>query len=74
MGTINGVPAHEYSIETTEEKPWLKPGADITGNDEKYEVLGYILVFFFKVFKLLLKCFVRFLFYFFNSYLFNLCL
>lgn len=31
MGTINGVPAHEYSIETTEEKPWLKPGADITG-------------------------------------------
>ncbi|XP_025203753.1 pre-mRNA 3'-end-processing factor FIP1-like [Melanaphis sacchari] len=30
MGTINGVPAHEYSIETTEEKPWLKPGADIT--------------------------------------------
>jgi len=31
MGSINGVPAHEYSIETTEEKPWLKPGADITG-------------------------------------------
>jgi len=31
MGTINGVPAHEYSIETTEEKPWLKPGSDITG-------------------------------------------
>jgi len=30
LGTINGVPAHEYSIETTEEKPWLKPGADIT--------------------------------------------
>ncbi|VVC24322.1 Pre-mRNA polyadenylation factor Fip1 [Cinara cedri] len=30
IGTINGVPAHEYSIETTEEKPWLKPGADIT--------------------------------------------
>jgi len=30
-GSINGVPAHEYSIETIEEKPWLKPGADITG-------------------------------------------
>lgn len=36
MGTINGVPAHEYSIETTEEKPWLKPGADITGNYKYY--------------------------------------
>lgn len=36
MGTINGVPAHEYSIETTEEKPWLKPGADITGNNKYY--------------------------------------
>ncbi|XP_050432675.1 pre-mRNA 3'-end-processing factor FIP1 [Adelges cooleyi] len=30
VGSINGVPSHEYSIETTEEKPWLKPGADIT--------------------------------------------
>lgn len=36
MGTINGVPAHEYSIETTEEKPWLKPGADITGNNKYF--------------------------------------
>ncbi|XP_055614030.1 pre-mRNA 3'-end-processing factor FIP1 isoform X2 [Uranotaenia lowii] len=30
VGTINGVPAHEFSIDSLEEKPWRKPGADIT--------------------------------------------
>lgn len=30
VGTINGVAAHEYSIDSLEEKPWRKPGADIT--------------------------------------------
>jgi hypothetical protein len=31
MGTLNGIPSHECSIETTiEGKPWLKPGADNT--------------------------------------------
>lgn len=30
VGTINGVPAHEFSIDSLDEKPWRKPGADIT--------------------------------------------
>ncbi|XP_038120563.1 pre-mRNA 3'-end-processing factor FIP1 [Culex quinquefasciatus] len=30
VGTINGVPAHEFSIDSLEEKPWRKPGSDIT--------------------------------------------
>lgn len=30
VGTISGVPAHEYSIDSLDEKPWRKPGADIT--------------------------------------------
>lgn len=28
--TINGVPATEFSVESLEDKPWRKPGADIT--------------------------------------------
>lgn len=32
IGTINSVPVHEYNLDTLEEKPWRKPGADITGN------------------------------------------
>lgn len=27
---INGVPATEFSVESLEDKPWRKPGADIT--------------------------------------------
>ncbi|KAL9888258.1 factor interacting with poly(A) polymerase 1 isoform 1-T6 [Glossina fuscipes fuscipes] len=30
VGSINGVAAHEFSIDSLEEKPWRKPGADIT--------------------------------------------
>ncbi|GLG99930.1 Putative polyadenylation factor i complex subunit fip1 [Gryllus bimaculatus] len=30
VGTINGVPAHEYNLDSLEDKPWRKPGADIT--------------------------------------------
>lgn len=30
VGTISGVPAHEFSIDSLDEKPWRKPGADIT--------------------------------------------
>jgi pre-mRNA 3'-end-processing factor FIP1 len=30
VGTINGQPAHEFAMETIEEKPWRKPGSDIT--------------------------------------------
>uniref|UniRef100_A0A0K8TDI2 Pre-mRNA polyadenylation factor Fip1 domain-containing protein n=3 Tax=Lygus hesperus TaxID=30085 RepID=A0A0K8TDI2_LYGHE len=30
IGSINGVQAHEFSIDALEEKPWRKPGADIT--------------------------------------------
>uniref|UniRef100_A0A182J8P9 Pre-mRNA polyadenylation factor Fip1 domain-containing protein n=1 Tax=Anopheles atroparvus TaxID=41427 RepID=A0A182J8P9_ANOAO len=30
VGSINGVPAHEFSIDSLDEKPWRKPGADIT--------------------------------------------
>lgn len=30
VGTINGAPAHEFNIESIEDKPWRKPGADIT--------------------------------------------
>ncbi|XP_068153683.1 uncharacterized protein [Drosophila tropicalis] len=28
--TINEIPAHEFSIDSLEEKPWRKPGSDIT--------------------------------------------
>jgi len=27
---INGVPANEFSLDSLEDKPWRKPGADIT--------------------------------------------
>ena len=30
VGTINGTAAHEFQIESIEDKPWRKPGADIT--------------------------------------------
>ncbi|XP_058058734.1 pre-mRNA 3'-end-processing factor FIP1 [Anopheles bellator] len=30
VGAINGVPAHEFSIDSLDEKPWRKPGSDIT--------------------------------------------
>lgn len=30
-GSINGVPALEFNIDTIEDKPWNKPGADISG-------------------------------------------
>lgn len=30
VGTIAGVAAHEFSIDSLEDKPWRKPGADIT--------------------------------------------
>lgn len=32
-GSINGVPALEFNIDTIEDKPWNKPGADISGKD-----------------------------------------
>ncbi|CAH1777769.1 unnamed protein product, partial [Owenia fusiformis] len=30
VANINGVPIYEYDVETADEKPWQKPGADIT--------------------------------------------
>ncbi|XP_077294877.1 factor interacting with poly(A) polymerase 1 [Arctopsyche grandis] len=30
VGTINGVPAQEFNIDVLEDKPWRKPGADLT--------------------------------------------
>ncbi|XP_026285168.1 pre-mRNA 3'-end-processing factor FIP1 isoform X2 [Frankliniella occidentalis] len=30
IGTINGIPTHEYNLDSLEDKPWRKPGADIT--------------------------------------------
>lgn len=30
VGTISGMPAHKFSIDSLDEKPWRKPGADIT--------------------------------------------
>ncbi|CAB3370043.1 Hypothetical predicted protein [Cloeon dipterum] len=30
VGTINGVPAHEFNLDSMEDKPWRMPGADIT--------------------------------------------
>ncbi|GAB6028653.1 hypothetical protein CHUAL_004486 [Chamberlinius hualienensis] len=30
VGMINGVPAYEFNLDSLEEKPWRKPGADIT--------------------------------------------
>lgn len=29
-GMINGVPAVDYNLDSLEDKPWRKPGADIT--------------------------------------------
>lgn len=29
-GTINGVPVSEFNVDSLEDKPWRKPGADIT--------------------------------------------
>lgn len=30
IGTINGVPASDFNLDTLADKPWRKPGADIT--------------------------------------------
>lgn len=30
VGAINGVPAQEFNLDSLEDKPWRKPGADIT--------------------------------------------
>lgn len=30
IGTINGVPAADFNLDSLEDKPWRKPGADIT--------------------------------------------
>jgi len=30
VGTINGVPSHEFNLDSLDDKPWRKPGADIT--------------------------------------------
>ncbi|XP_014238978.1 pre-mRNA 3'-end-processing factor FIP1 [Trichogramma pretiosum] len=30
IGSINGIPAHEFNLDTLEDKPWRQPGADIT--------------------------------------------
>lgn len=30
IGSINGIPADEYNLDTIEDKPWRQPGADIT--------------------------------------------
>lgn len=30
VGSINGIPAQEYNLDSLEDKPWRKPGADIT--------------------------------------------
>lgn len=30
VGNINGVPASEFNLDSLEDKPWRKPGADIT--------------------------------------------
>ncbi|XP_075235979.1 factor interacting with poly(A) polymerase 1 isoform X2 [Lycorma delicatula] len=30
IGTINGIPTHDFSLDSLEDKPWRKPGADIT--------------------------------------------
>lgn len=31
-GIINGIQVHEFSIDSLEDKPWRKPGADVTGS------------------------------------------
>jgi len=43
IGTINGLPAHEFNLDSLEDKPWRKPGADITG---KYGSLSMIMLLF----------------------------
>lgn len=39
-GSINGVPALEFNIDTIEDKPWNKPGADISGNLENIRLMA----------------------------------
>jgi pre-mRNA 3'-end-processing factor FIP1 len=36
VGTINGQPSIEFAIESIEDKPWRKPGADITDYFSKF--------------------------------------
>ncbi|XP_067124950.1 pre-mRNA 3'-end-processing factor FIP1-like [Centruroides vittatus] len=44
VGSINGVPVYEFNLDTLEDKPWRKPGADITDyfnygfNEETWKV------------------------------------
>ncbi|XP_015766995.1 PREDICTED: pre-mRNA 3'-end-processing factor FIP1-like [Acropora digitifera] len=30
VGTVNGVSIHEFDLDSVDDKPWRKPGADIT--------------------------------------------
>lgn len=30
VGNVNGVPLYDFNLDTMEDKPWRKPGADIT--------------------------------------------
>lgn len=30
VGSINGVPVYDFNLDAVEDKPWMKPGADIT--------------------------------------------
>lgn len=41
-GSINGVPALEFNIDTIEDKPWNKPGADISGIIFTYSYKMYL--------------------------------
>jgi hypothetical protein len=34
-GTIQGKPAHDFNLDSVEDYPWRKPGADITGEFQR---------------------------------------
>lgn len=44
VGTVNGKPAHDFDIETLEDKPWRKPGKNKSEQDMNV-VTFYIFVF-----------------------------
>ena len=46
VGTVNGKPAHEFDIETLEDKPWRKPGEN-NNKTQTALVTFYIFVFYF---------------------------
>ena len=51
VGTVNGKPAHEFDIETLEDKPWRKPGKSENDNCKYVITLVTFFIFVFSLTK-----------------------